>query len=107
RIPSTMTFYANTPTNAIINFAYYDSEFGQYMPTASIDLYSGLITANLLRNEIDLKPTTYTGESIINFYSKRNGEFTNPVYLTTEYNQDFPMDPFLSKIGRASCRERG
>src|SRR5690606_3981923 len=31
---------------------------------------------NILCNKIDIKPTTYTGESIINFYSKRNGEFT-------------------------------
>lgn len=96
RIPSAMTFYANTPTNAIINYGYYDSELGHYVSTASIDLYNGLISANLQCNEIDLKPTTYTGESIINFYSKRNGVFTNPVYLTTEYNQDFPMYPFLS-----------
>ena len=48
RIPSEMTFYANTPgTNAIINFGYYDSQFGQYRTTASINLYSGLITAHI------------------------------------------------------------
>src|SRR5690606_7148213 len=57
---------------------------------------------NILCNKIDLKPTTYTGESIINFYSKRNGEFTNPIYLITEYNQDFPMYPFLSVYRKLS-----
>ena len=47
RIPSEMTFYANPPTNAIINYGYYDSQLGHYVTTASINLYSGLITAHI------------------------------------------------------------
>lgn len=47
RIPSAMTFYANTSTDPIISYGYYDSQLGQYMPTASINLYNGNITANI------------------------------------------------------------
>ena len=46
RIPSAMTFYANTSTDPIISYGYYDSQLEPSLPTASINLYNGNITAN-------------------------------------------------------------
>ena len=52
RIPSAMTFYANTSTDPIISYAYYDSQLGQYVSTASINLYSGNISANIFPKSV-------------------------------------------------------
>lgn len=52
RIPSAITFYANTSTDPIINYGYYDSQLGLYIPTASINLYNGNIAANIFPKSV-------------------------------------------------------
>jgi hypothetical protein len=77
RIPGAMTFYANPSTDPIINFGYYDSQFGQYRTTASINLYSGLITAHI-------KPKSVLPNKFIK--SDENGELfiaPNSAYLSS------------------------
>lgn len=52
RIPSAMTFYANTSTDPIISYGYYDSQLGYYETTASINLYNGNITAHIFPKSV-------------------------------------------------------
>jgi len=84
RIPSAMTFYANTSTDPIISYAYYDSQLGQYVSTASINLYSGDIIANFKPR--DILPGKHLETNV-------NGEIVaapNSVYLSS-------IDQILSK----------
>ena len=77
RIPSAMTFYANTPTDPIIYFGYYDSELEPSLPTASINLYNGNIIANFYPRYV------YPGNYI---KTNNNGELVaapNSAYLSS------------------------